>query len=77
MKYPPEGKQFQGLRRPIQLSGNVLILLHKCEFSGKICIYVVKAKKSVSQGQFFIIILEAFLAAFRGYLSFLIRIKLK
>ena len=46
MKYPPEGNKIQGLRRPIQLSGNVLILLHKCEFSGKICIYEVKAKKS-------------------------------
>ena len=46
MKYPPEGNKIQGLRRSIQLSGNVLILLHKCEFSGKMCIYVVKAKKS-------------------------------
>ena len=52
MKYPPEGNKIQGLRRPIQLSGNVLILLHKCEFSGKICIYVVKAKKKLVRGNF-------------------------
>ena len=52
MKYPPGGKKFQGLRRPIQLSGNVLILLHKCEFSGKIRIYVAKAKKELVRGNF-------------------------